>query len=1168
MSGARPRTKYERLDDILLGKNRTTNDALTQQGGDSSDPAAASQSVYIKNLIAAAFACTKAASALPVGNDYSYFATFPEYQEFSTELAGNALQSLSALASRVSHNARREILASPDTPEDVRYQAFVCALDDCQLYINNSLTRMQNPDAGTRAQGVFGPLPTLSDPKTQGKEKKSKGPSGTASRDPSARKPQNFFKTPVDNSRSRWVPRITTKPNAAVPLYRVFAGALADESLPFPHPYQVEINQLAYAESIFKPSEPQLFRPLDETPCNWIETVEELEELEKVLCQQSVIAIDLEHHSHRSYLGIVCLMQISTRDADYLIDTLALRDELHILNSSFTDPKIVKVLHGAKMDILWLQRDLGLYIVNMFDTGEAARALEFQSFGLAYLLTHYCAVTTNKKYQLADWRLRPLPAEMMLYARQDTHYLLYIYDRMRTELIEKSLALLRNPTAPATALYAGYSYVRLVPGNDSVVVPTNAQGMKTFESPDQAFLLAVVFNRSRDITLSTFEKDTITAASGLQFEEKYNLRLPTDQQSRLLLGLLYWRDDVARREDESVHFMLPNFGLIEIVQNPPKTVEMLQRQLRQLPPVIQQNPQQFVNLIHRIMNHKGPVLAFFNSEDYEKGFQFSSAQGNVVVNSSDARKTSSFSSGFVASALAAANANMTSNVTTSHSGGEPAPSHPANETMDYQTFASSPAPTKQSLYETAGWTLNPASSTTQPSLQTPTTLRSASKHAQTPGNRIHIVNQVYQLTNECMTAAQTVRSVSLKLASVPMTPAGNFLFDPEGLASAEYAAQQAQQSGDSYAIPELSIAAPIPLNPELLKSTVQAHHQTPKMGFLSPRAYLTPAANRTHPQTATPAASSKFLAIRAELAASAQEMLRDPSKLKASTNEAGSAIPTVPEGASVAVSTPIKQEDSKSNPVEAVLSWDAETQAFLPSKDGQTPGSNLRTPGSTIGNDLINAASLPSPGQAQTGSSKPGTGSKGMELPRSMREVYSIANRKKKSEAAAEGEQQGVKRKSKTESAAATEQGESKQLEPARKRVQLSDEEVANKLGWRADDSAAAESTGVKQEVGAESEGEAPSPTSAESSTATVENESKLPAFRFSYSESPFVNVSVNSLKKLSSKPVFMPDDFERRTQQHRHAAAAKAQVQRKGAGPGTAGKAQQGHKSGAKSRS
>ena len=35
---------------------------------------------------------------------------------------------------------------------------------------------------------------------------------------------------------------------------------------------------------------------------------------------------------------------------------------------------------------------------------------------------------------------RPLPDEMMKYAREDTHYLLYIYDRMRNELIRRSNA--------------------------------------------------------------------------------------------------------------------------------------------------------------------------------------------------------------------------------------------------------------------------------------------------------------------------------------------------------------------------------------------------------------------------------------------------------------------------------------------------------------------------------------------------------------------------------------------------------------------------------------------------------------------------------------------------------------------------------------------------------
>lgn len=37
----------------------------------------------------------------------------------------------------------------------------------------------------------------------------------------------------------------------------------------------------------------------------------------------------------------------------------------------------------------------------------------------------------DKQHQLADWRVRPLPAELQAYARADTHHLLYIHDRLK-----------------------------------------------------------------------------------------------------------------------------------------------------------------------------------------------------------------------------------------------------------------------------------------------------------------------------------------------------------------------------------------------------------------------------------------------------------------------------------------------------------------------------------------------------------------------------------------------------------------------------------------------------------------------------------------------------------------------------------------------------------------
>lgn len=56
------------------------------------------------------------------------------------------------------------------------------------------------------------------------------------------------------------------------------------------------------------------------------------------------IAIDTEHHDFRTYAGLLSLMQISTREKDWIVDTLQpWRRKLEVLNEVFADPKIVKV---------------------------------------------------------------------------------------------------------------------------------------------------------------------------------------------------------------------------------------------------------------------------------------------------------------------------------------------------------------------------------------------------------------------------------------------------------------------------------------------------------------------------------------------------------------------------------------------------------------------------------------------------------------------------------------------------------------------------------------------------------------------------------------------------------------------------------------------------------
>lgn len=204
-----------------------------------------------------------------------------------------------------------------------------------------------------------------------------------------------------------------------------------DHQLPLPHPHLTVPTPLNFNNA----------RGMAGVPFTWIDNKVGVEALLSHLTESRVteIAVDLEHHNLRSYQGLTCLMQISTRWHDFIVDTLTEDVRVHAekLNQIFTDPNKVKILHGADADVLWLQRDLGLYLVNMFDTFHAATKLAFPKRGLAYLLELYVNFEADKRFQMADWRIRPLPLEMLFYARSDTHSLLYVYDRLRAELLQE-----------------------------------------------------------------------------------------------------------------------------------------------------------------------------------------------------------------------------------------------------------------------------------------------------------------------------------------------------------------------------------------------------------------------------------------------------------------------------------------------------------------------------------------------------------------------------------------------------------------------------------------------------------------------------------------------------------------------------------------------------------
>jgi hypothetical protein len=144
---------------------------------------------------------------------------------------------------------------------------------------------------------------------------------------------------------------------------------------------------------------------------------------------------------------------------------------------------------------------------------------------LAHLLKYYCGIILNKKYQLADWRVRPLPSEMIAYAQSDTHYLLFIYDQIRKDIFAQ-------------------------------------QGVGG---------IIAVLQSSQRTCLKRYEKEYFYPQGYLAILHRKTTNTLTMEQTLIFELLWNWRDIIARREDESVSFILSNSELIRIGLKCPKS---------------------------------------------------------------------------------------------------------------------------------------------------------------------------------------------------------------------------------------------------------------------------------------------------------------------------------------------------------------------------------------------------------------------------------------------------------------------------------------------------------------------------------------------------------------------------------------------------------------------
>ena len=166
-----------------------------------------------------------------------------------------------------------------------------------------------------------------------------------------------------------------------------------------------------------------------------IDTDQKLAELLPVIRAAEWVAVDTEADSLHAYPEKLCLLQITTTGGDELVDPLAQMD-INPLLAALHHHELI--FHAADYDLRLFRKHHNFIPEKIFDTMLAARLLGEKQFGLGNLVEKFLGVKLEKGSQKADWARRPLTPRMEEYARNDTHYLKPLVDKLRAELVAKN----------------------------------------------------------------------------------------------------------------------------------------------------------------------------------------------------------------------------------------------------------------------------------------------------------------------------------------------------------------------------------------------------------------------------------------------------------------------------------------------------------------------------------------------------------------------------------------------------------------------------------------------------------------------------------------------------------------------------------------------------------
>ncbi len=150
------------------------------------------------------------------------------------------------------------------------------------------------------------------------------------------------------------------------------------------------------------------------------------------------IGFDTEFVGEKSFIPVLCLLQVVWEHGILLVDTMRIPDLGSFLDL-VTDPGILKITHAGDNDYRLLYTLFGTVPQNLFDTQIAAGFVGYNyPAGFGKIVERELGINLSKSHTVADWEARPLDQKALSYAIEDVKYLPALHKKLQAKLDRKN----------------------------------------------------------------------------------------------------------------------------------------------------------------------------------------------------------------------------------------------------------------------------------------------------------------------------------------------------------------------------------------------------------------------------------------------------------------------------------------------------------------------------------------------------------------------------------------------------------------------------------------------------------------------------------------------------------------------------------------------------------